>query len=75
MADEAGHPASAMRAVSDAFTKVAEQARRWAAGRTPATEIEDAGWTTTSGYTFFGKSLTAKIGGDGMREFATRLFS
>src|SRR6266566_922143 len=62
-----GIPASAPRPVSDAFTKVAEQARRWASGEIPAAKIETGGWTTHE-WLHFLKSLPATIGGDRMRE-------
>jgi len=41
-----GIPASAPRPASDAFTKVSEQAKRWASGETPAAKIDTTGWTT-----------------------------
>ena len=62
-----GIPASAPRPVSDAFTKVAEQAKRWASGETPAAMIETAGWTTHE-WLHFLKALPQQMGVEKMAE-------
>ena len=41
-----GLPANAPRSVSDALTRVEQQAARWASGETAATALETGDWTT-----------------------------
>src|SRR5207245_1452569 len=68
-----GIPASAPRPVSDAFTKVAEQARRWASGETSAAKIETRGWTTQE-WLHFLKALPREMSAEKMQEL-DRAFS
>jgi leukotriene-A4 hydrolase len=68
-----GIPASAPRPVSDAFTKVAVQAKRWADGETPAAKIETSGWTTHE-WLHFLKALPQEMSAEKMAEL-DRAFS
>jgi leukotriene A-4 hydrolase/aminopeptidase len=62
-----GLPASAPRPVSDAFTKVAAAAGRFAGGETPAAKIETGGWSTHE-WLHFLESLPQKMTAGQMRE-------
>ena len=44
--EQPGLPANAPRSVSDALTRVEQQAARWASGETAAMALETGGWTT-----------------------------
>jgi len=44
--EQPGLPANAPRSVSDALTRVEQQAARWASGETAATALETGDWTT-----------------------------
>ena len=68
-----GLPASAPQPVSDAFTKVAEQAKSWIAGETAASKIETSGWSTQE-WLHFLKALQAELAPERMREL-DRAFS
>jgi leukotriene-A4 hydrolase len=68
-----GLPASAPRPASDAFTKVAAQAKRWTAGEVEARKIQTANWTTQEWLNFL-KSLPPQLTTEQMREL-DRAFS
>ena len=68
-----GLPASAPRPASDAFEKVAAQAKAWVAGEMAVSKIETSGWSTQE-WLHFLKALPAELGPEKMREL-DRAFS
>jgi hypothetical protein len=68
-----GLPASAPRPTSDAFIKVADQAKAWVAGERPASKIETTGWSTQE-WLHFLKALPPQLTTERMREL-DRAFS
>ena len=60
-------PASAPRPVSDAFAKVAGQAKSWASGETSAARIDTGGWTTHE-WLHFLRALPQKLNAEKMGE-------
>jgi hypothetical protein len=68
-----GLPASAPQPTSDAFTKVAMQAKAWIAGEIAASKIETSGWSTQE-WLHFLKALPPQLTPERMREL-DRTFS
>ena len=66
--EQPGLPANAPRSVSDALTRVEQQAARWASGETAATVLETSDWTTQE-WLHFLKSVPETLTAGQMAEF------